>query len=199
MNLHKARIYQDTLQFLKECGDKNIPITFDELIVAIAGADGVLLDELGDGGLKEVEREILATLDSIGVNESTINKFMSYDDKTSKKTGLLIAKSINNTYTDLDIAKDALDYQYSLTADNIQFDEDIEEDNIIPQRKTGYKRVLVVRNGKKVWINKRLPNKKVILSPAKKRALAKARIKAHTASANIKREKSLKKRKIFGL
>jgi len=199
MNLHKARVYQDTLQFMKECGEDNIPVTFDELIIAIANADSVELDEFGDGGLKEIEREIIATLDSIGVDEITLNKFMSADDVTSQKTGLLIAKSINNTYTDTDIAKDALDYQYDAIADSLQFEEEIEEDSVMPQRKTGYKRVLAVRNGKKVWINKRLPNKKVILSPAQKRALAKARLKAHKASANIKRKKSLKRRKSFGI
>ena len=59
-----------------------------------------------------------------------------------------------------------------------------------PPRKAGYKPTLVVRKGKKKWINKRQEGKKVILTAKQRQALAKARRKAHTAKAKMHREKS---------
>lgn len=77
-------------------------------------------------------------------------------------------------------------------------DEDgIELDSARPKRKAGYKPKLVIRNGKKVWINKRNPNKKVILSAKQKNALRKARLKANTGQAKLKRAKSSRIRKRF--
>ncbi len=68
-----------------------------------------------------------------------------------------------------------------------------------PQRKPGYRLVQVVRDGKKVWINKRIEGKRVRLTPKQKMALIKARLKAHTGRAEIKRKKSKILRKRFGL
>jgi len=76
--------------------------------------------------------------------------------------------------------------------------DSVDEDSLIrPKRKVGYKPKLVVRHGKKVWINKRDPNKKVFLSPAQKNALRKARLKANKGQAKINRKKSAKIRKRF--
>lgn len=70
----------------------------------------------------------------------------------------------------------------------------------MPPRKSGYKRKQVVKNGKKVWINKRLAGKRAKpLSPKQKQALMKARLKAHTGQAKLKRKKSSAKRKTYGL
>ena len=76
--------------------------------------------------------------------------------------------------------------------------DSVDEDGLVrPKRKAGYKPKLVVRHGKKVWINKRDPNKKIFLSPAQKNALRKARLKANTGQAKINRKKSAKIRKRF--
>jgi hypothetical protein len=69
----------------------------------------------------------------------------------------------------------------------------------MPPRKAGYKRVLVVRGGKKKWINKRVNGRRVILSAKQRQALRKARLKAHTSRAEIHRQKSDRLRKRFGL
>ena len=61
-----------------------------------------------------------------------------------------------------------------------------------------YKKKLVVRNGKKVRINKRVSGT-VRLSAKQKVAIKKARLKSHNARAMLKRAKSMRKRKQMGL
>lgn len=61
-----------------------------------------------------------------------------------------------------------------------------------------YKKVVAVRGGKKVRINKRISGT-VRLSARQKVALRKARMKSHSAAAMIKRAKSLRVRKQMGI
>jgi hypothetical protein len=68
-----------------------------------------------------------------------------------------------------------------------------------PKRKAGYRLKLVVRNGKKKWINERIEGKRVHLSLKQRLALTKARLKAHRGRAELKRKRSNHKRKSFGL
>ena len=56
----------------------------------------------------------------------------------------------------------------------------------------------MVRNGKKVRINKRVSGT-VRLSAKQKVAIKKARLKSHNARAMLKRAKSMRKRKQMGL
>lgn len=74
----------------------------------------------------------------------------------------------------------------------------VEYDSILPDSKNGYKRVQVVRDGRKVWINKKIGAKKR-LSAKQRNALRKARLKAHTGQAKTSRKRSLGKRKTFGM
>ena len=180
-----------SLLSLKEMGDNNTPITFDELVKGVIGADDILLDSIDKEATEEIENNLLLLLDEIGVPEMVINDFLSSDDRVSSSAGLSIAKSIANQYDEMNIISNVEDYLDS--KDKIEFD------SVLPERKAGYTRKLVVRNGKKVWINKRNPNIKVHLSTKQKIALMKARLKAHTSLANHKREISLKKRANFNL
>jgi hypothetical protein len=177
---------------LKELGDLNAPVTFDELVKGVIGADDLNFDSIDKDAYEEVENNILLFLDSIGANEKVINEFLSKDDEESAIIGATIAKSIANQYDDVTILN-VVDEFKPLNEAKIQFD------SVMPERKAGYTRKLVIRDGKKVWINKRNPNKKVILSPKQKLALMKARIKAHTGLAKARREKSMKKRATFKL
>ena len=61
-----------------------------------------------------------------------------------------------------------------------------------------YRKVLAVRNGKKMRINKRVSGK-VRLSAKQKVAIRKARAKSHSAGAMMRRLKSMKQRKKAGL
>lgn len=67
-----------------------------------------------------------------------------------------------------------------------------DSDGMRPKLKSGYKPKLVVRDGKKKWINERLAGKKIVLSSKQRMALAKARRKAHTSVAKIHRAKSMR-------
>jgi len=181
----------DTLMFLKSLGASETAITFDSLTKGLVGLDGQ--DEIEKDSIAMYEQyadDVLITLDSLGVDEKTINAFVGKDDEKSLEAGALIAKSIDTNFDEADILEFCGNLDMQSKKQNIEFDS-------VPERKAGYKRTLVVRNGKKVWVNKRNPNKKVILSPAQKRALAKARLKAHTGMAERKRHLSNKKRLNF--
>jgi len=176
-------------------GKQKEHISFDELICGLVGADEFKADELD---VSNIEKDTILLLDSIGVNEAMMSEFLSNNDEISLNAGRNIAYSIANQYDDNTIFDNINDFEdeYKLNNyDSLTFDN-ISLDSAMPQVKTGYKRKLVVRNGKKVWINKRDPNKKVKLSPKQKMALAKARLKAHSSKAKLKRRKSMKLRKI---
>ena len=182
----------ETALTLKELGVNNTLITFDELVKGVIGADDLDLDDIDTNDYENVENNILLFLDSIGINEVALNEFLSNNDEESAVVGATIAKSIANQYDDVDIVSAVEDFKTFEEA-NIEFD------SIMPERKAGYTRKLVIRGGKKVWINKRNPNKRVILTPKQKLALLKARMKAHTGMAEAKRKRSLKKRATFNL
>ena len=58
----------------------------------------------------------------------------------------------------------------------------------------------VVRGGKKVWITKHTPSeKKRFMTPARRMALIKARLKAKSSASKAKRKKSDKARKLYGM
>lgn len=169
----------DTLVAMKEWGEE--PMNFDSLSEASS------LDE----------DSIALLLDSVGVAENHINAFLSRDE----------SESLGETLKDAleDVTLDGLSsYAYDF-ATNYNFDEVDTDSGFLmdmatpPPHKAGYTRKLVVRDGKKVFINKRDPNKRVVLSPKQRQALMKARMKAHTGLAEMHRKKSVKKRINFKL
>jgi len=98
-------------------------------------------------------------------------------------------KETLNDEDDLDTTMDEICDSCGIEDDD---DEGYEEDSV--QRKAGYRKVQVVRNGKKVWVNRQIVKRKKRLSPAQKAALIKARAKAHTSSANAHRVRSMRVR-----
>ena len=105
-----------------------------------------------------------------------------------------------------DFDNDAAGRVFDYLVDNIGDDEDGDEiDNFVFGKEAEesmfdavYKKKIVVRDGKKVKLNKRISGT-VKLTGAQKAALKKARMKAHNAGAKIKRLKSMKLRKRLGL
>jgi hypothetical protein len=123
------------------------------------------------------------TLDTAESDFEKLAKLEVEEEKLDMKKDLAEAEAKKKAYEDGDVAKMAL-----LDATNM------------PERKAGYRRKMVVRNGKKKWINERInKDKKVKLSPKQKLALAKARKKANTGMAKKKRSKSSMRRKNFGM
>jgi hypothetical protein len=184
---HLERISFDTLSILKEMGSVDEVLTFDGLVRCVNG-----LDDLETDGITIDEANIVLALDNIGVSEPLLNQFMSDRDKNSTDAFKSISKSVDEQLDYDDISDLSKNISNTLNLDDVS---EISFDST-PQ---GYRRKMVVRGGKKVWINKRNPNKKVRLSIKQKMALAKARLKAHSSSANAHRAKSNKLRKLSRL
>lgn len=82
--------------------------------------------------------------------------------------------------------------------DNFAFDNDSTESLFDGVLDAVYKKKIVVRGGRKLKINKRVSGR-VVLSAAQKVAIRKARRKAHSSSAMVRRAKSMKMRARAGL
>jgi hypothetical protein len=82
--------------------------------------------------------------------------------------------------------------------DSFAFDSESSADLFDSVLDAVYKKKVVVRNGKKMRINKRVSGR-VVLSAAQKIAIRKARRKAHSSAAKIRRAKSVKIRARAGL
>lgn len=178
-------------------------VTYDALknnVVDLTLDEDFTLDSIGDD-LNEVLEEthsmydmtIIAYLDSIGVPENMVQDLISHKDGFSMDSLTSIAKSFDSQFlNDEDIESSA--YAFASTFGN----SNIECDGIV-KPKAGYKRKLVVRKGKKTWVNKRVSGVRVKLSPKQKMGLIKARLKAKSGLAKQHRARSAKARKTFGL
>lgn len=208
--IEKLNLANNILQTLKTMGETKTPFNFNVVLDSIAGnfdlddteLDSVNLDGItinDDEDIVKLHKDTIIFLDSIGVNETLLNDFLSRDDEISTSAGIIIADKVAS-FDDKTTFDCIMNFANGRDYSEVELKEnDMTTDGVMPERKAGYKRVLVVRNGKKVWINKRLPGKRVILTPKQKLALKKARLKAHTALARMKRKKSNLKRNQFGL
>jgi len=205
----KINLANNLLTTLKVLGETKTPFTFDVLVDSIVGnfeldeteMDSVQADSITINNDESIalHKDVILCLDSIGVSEPLLNDFLSRDNDVSMSAGVIIADMVSNLDENT-IFDSIVKFGYKDTNVETELKENkMTTDGVMPERKPGYKRVLVVRDGKKVWINKRLPGKKVILTPKQKLALKKARLKAHTGLAKMKRKKSLAKRNQFGL
>ena len=182
----------ETLKTISQFEDS---ITFDGLMDTFNNTlddeEDIKLDEIGLTYEDQVSK-VVTFLDCIGVSENVINDLMSDNDEISCDSLRMISKSFDSNFETDDISNVAVEYASKYNFDNIVLDS-------MPPRKAGYKKMQVVKDGKKTWVNKRVTNKKVRQSPAQRRALKKARMKAHTGTANRNRKKSVKKRSTFAI
>lgn len=168
-----------------ETGDSEAGLGNDLLALFVG-----IADENHDGDISEDEADILDVITSF-----------AWDYLAEKGIGEDDLEALLNDF-DNDAAGRVFDY----LVDNIGDDEDGDEiDNFVFGKEAEesmfdavYKKKIVVRDGKKVKLNKRISGT-VKLTGAQKSALKKARMKAHNASAKIKRLKSMKLRKRLGL
>lgn len=168
-----------------EIGDSEAGLGNDLLALFVG-----IADENHDGDISEDEADILDVITSF-----------AWDYLAEKGIGEDDLEALLNDF-DNDAAGRVFDY----LVDNIGDDEDGDEiDNFVFGKEAEesmfdavYKKKIVVRDGKKVKLNKRISGT-VKLTGAQKAALKKARMKAHNAGAKIKRLKSMKLRKRLGL
>ncbi|WP_293006061.1 hypothetical protein [Nitrosomonas sp.] len=160
----------------------------DRLLAMMIG----IADENKDGEITDDEQAVL----DVALNAS-------WDYLTSKGVTEEDADSLLNDF-DGDVADRVRDLvasalpegedEASSDIDDFVFGDDDQE----PALDAAYKKRLVIRKGKKVRINKRVSGT-VRLSAAQKVAIRKARMKSHSATARMRRAKSMKIRRKTGL
>lgn len=176
----------------------------DRLFAMIAG----IADEDMDGEISEDEAEIilLATnavgnyLIAKGVDEDEVAQFLEDFDNDIAES---IADQLSLPESEEEQAGEVDEFVFGDGSDESALDSaseeseegsatdgcDSEEEGAMD---AAYKKKKVVRNGKKVIINKRVSGR-VKLSAKQKQAIKKARRKAHSAGAKRKRMKSMKR------
>lgn len=160
----------------------------DRLIALFIG----IADEDKDGEITPEEQDLLeialeAAYDyllNLGVPEDDVSALLNeFEPEVADRVLELVISSLpEGDAADADV-------------DSYVFGEDEDEGAALD---AVYKKKLVVRNGKKVRINKRVSGT-VRLSAKQKVAIKKARLKSHNARAMLKRAKSMRKRKQMGL
>lgn len=144
-----------------------------------------IVDSSKDGDLDEDEQEIIELalntawdyLASLGVSEDDISSLLNdWDDQVAQSVLDQVISSLPNGDDEADQA-----------VDNFIFGED-DQDAVFD---AVYRKKVVVRNGKKVRINKRISGK-VRLTSKQKLAVKKMHRKSHTAKARMKRLRSMR-------
>lgn len=160
----------------------------DRLVALLIGA----VDEDVDGELSEAEQDDLIEvadaagdyLASLGVSDDDIDALLNeIDNDAGERVQELVASKLSE-------GADVTDFVFGDGSDVSALDSAALD--------AVYKKKLVVRKGKKVRINKRVSGT-VRLTAAQKVAVAKARRKANTGMAKLRRAKSMRVRKQAGL
>ena len=165
-------------------GNENCANRLLSLMIGIA-------DENKDGEITDDEQGVLDMalecawdyLESKGVEGDDISALLNdWDNDAAERIKDLVASVLPDG-----------DEAASKDIDSFVFGGDKE-----PMLDAAYKKKIVVRDGKKVRINKRVSGK-VRLSGKQKVALRKARMKSHSATARMRRRKSMNIRKKTGV
>ncbi|ENV14253.1 hypothetical protein F965_00496 [Acinetobacter schindleri NIPH 900] len=143
-------------------------------------------------------------LESLDVDESVIAEVFGEDVEASDAA---IESVVNTLIANLPDAGDELDefvreFIYGEPEEESDFDAAKPGSTKIRKvsgKSVVYRGTFAIRKGKKVVVNKRLPNQKVRLTAKQKGALKKARLKSHTANAIKTRLKSFKKGQKLGI
>lgn len=164
----------------------------DRLMALIVG----VADSNKDGEITEEEQGVLSValnagwdyLVKLGVTEEDAGSLLNdWDDEAADRVRDLVAS----------VLPEGEDESGS-EIDNFVFSDEDQESALDAVLDAVYRKKLVVRNGKKVRVNKRISGV-VRLSPKQKVAIRKARMKSHSAGAMMRRMKSMRLRRKSGL
>ncbi|ALK30847.1 hypothetical protein [Burkholderia plantarii] len=151
--------------------------------IADANKDGEITDD-EQGVLEVALNAAWDYLVGLGVTEADAGSLLNdWDSDTADRVRDLVASALPEG-----------DDAASAGIDDFVF----ADDDQAPALDAVYRKTLVVRGGKKTRINKRISGK-VRLSAAQKVAIRKARMKSHSASAMMRRMKSMRLRRKSGL
>lgn len=153
-------------------------------LIDIVGPEGEELtddeEELFEGVLDEAYDYLV----SAGAKENDAEALLvDLDDESAQRIRDLLADSLPDGDGELDSVCEYV------------FGEPISEDQILDAT---YKKVAVVKNGKKVFRRKRISGT-VRLSAKRKQAIKKMQLKAHTGSAKMHRKRSMAIRRKLGI
>lgn len=166
----------------------------DELAVGVADLDGD--EELTPSETaiyEDIWSVIAEAMMSLGADEDNIMEFLDdEDDDAGEKLGSFLADVMDNIPSE----DDEIVTSFATGEDGAVFEcADAEAFGIF---EASYKKVKVVKDGKVVVKKKRMSGK-VRMSAAQKAALKKARRRAHSSAARLKRAKAMKVRKKRGM
>ncbi len=186
MNLHSLNTALTLGAVLFSLGDSESSVSYDALKSAVTGID---LDTTLDAvECCSTDEAIVSYLSFMGVDDTVIEDMVSGRGSVSEDTISAISRAFATQYSMEDIEGFAEEFA---NAHEVQLDS-IALDNISPPKcKSGYKRKMVIKNNKPTWKCIRMFGR-VRLSAKQKQALRKARLKAHSASANYSRKRSVK-------
>jgi len=142
------------------------------------------IGEIDEDIYDDIDLSVATLLQGLGMADIDINEFINGNSRHSKAVMQSLIEA------DIDLSKETFGY---VDMDSVTCDA------IAPTCKSGYKRKIVMANGKPKWKCKRVLGIAPKMSPKQKMALQKARRKAHTGIAKHKRAKSAKARKVRGM
>lgn len=164
----------------------------DRLMALFVG----IADANKDGDITEDEQEVLNValnagwdyLVKMGVTEEDAGALLNdWDDEAADRVRDFVASALPEG-----------EDEAASEIDSFVFSDEDQESALDAVLDAVYRKKLVVRNGKKVRINKRISGV-VRLSPKQKVAIRKARMKSHSAGAMMRRMKSMRVRRKSGM
>lgn len=176
--------------FTYDSMDENVMI-----LAGVAGEDGATEDDEDD--YNNVWRHVPDAMLTLGADIADVREFVDGPGKNADEAAARVGKGLAEEMNSIEADDDDLIATFSLGEDAI-----LESAASNPAWKgvleATYKRRKVIRDGKVQVVNKRISGK-VRLSSAQKASVKKMLRKAHSATANLHRKKSMKKREKMGL
>lgn len=172
--------------------------TLDECIVVVADIDGDYeITEEEENYFNDVWQEVPDALLSLGADKADVVGLVDGPGKESDKAAARIGKELSEKMEEEEADADSLIAGFAFGEEAIL--ESVSYDTSLHGiLEATYKRKKVVRNGQVQVVRKRVSGH-VRQSAAQKASLKKARRKSHTATANLNRRKSMRKREQRGL
>ena len=188
-------------------GDEKEDVTPSELLDAITVEATENYDDEDDDGQYYALyiNSVADALRQFGVDEATINDAMGNDTTTADSAIESISETVLANLPDDGEPLDTLTDDFIFgSGDELSDDYDAMANGKHTQKtfngkKISYVGAVAIRHGKRVIVNKRMPNQKVRLTQGQKKALKKAHIKAFSANAMKRRKKSFMKGAKLGL
>lgn len=172
--------------------------SLDETIVVVADIDGDFeLTEAEEELYGDIWNEIPDALLTLGADIEDVKAFVDGPGKDADSAAARIGKALSAEMDETQADDDSLIAGFAYGEDAI-LESCSYDDALHGVLEASFKRKKVVRDGKVQVVKKRVSGK-VCLSAQQKAGLKKARRKAHTATANLKRKKSMKIRANRGL